>query len=97
MGVRYRAPRGWFGNLELVGRDEYFESDGNDEKRDAYAVVNASLGYAWREWTFSVWGRNLADEEYAKRVFNFDNGFGAQRYESRADPRQVGVSAAYRF
>ncbi len=97
VGVRYRAPRGWFGNLELVGRDEYFESDGNDEKRDAYAVVNGSLGYAWREWTFSVWARNLLDEEYAKRVFNFDNGFGARRYESRADPRQLGVSAAYRF
>jgi outer membrane receptor protein involved in Fe transport len=97
IGVRYRAPRGWFGNLELVGRDEYFESDGNDEKRDAYAVVNGSLGYAWREWTVSMWARNLLDEAYAKRVFNFDNGFGAQRYESRADPRQLGVSAAYRF
>ena len=97
IGVRYRAPRGWFGNLELVGRDEYFESDGHDEKRDAYAVVNGSLGYVWREWTVSVWTRNLLNEAYAKRVFFFDNGFGEQRYESRADPRQVGVSAAYRF
>jgi outer membrane receptor protein involved in Fe transport len=97
MGVRYRAPSGWFGNLELVGRDEYFESDGNDERRDAYAAVNGAIGYAWRGWTVSLWARNLLDEEYAKRVFNFDNGFGAQRYESLADPRQIGVTLRHEF
>ena len=101
LGLRHRAPRGWFGNVELVARGDYYESESNDEKRDAFQVVNASLGYAWREWTFTLWGRNLFDEEYAKRVFFFGNdpvnGYAATRYESRADPRQVGVSAAYQF
>ncbi len=101
VGLRYRAPRGWFGNVELVGRDEYYESEGSDETRSAYAVVNSALGYAWTKWTVTLWGRNLFDEEYEQRVFNFGNdpatGYAATRYESRAEPRQVGVSAAYRF
>ncbi|MBC8009762.1 MAG: TonB-dependent receptor [Burkholderiales bacterium] len=100
--LRYREPRdGWFGNVELVGRDEYYESESSDETRSAFQVVNASLGYAWREWTFSVWARNLLDEEYEQRVFFFGNdptnGYAATRYESRADPRQLGVSARYDF
>lgn len=91
---------GWFGDLGLVGRASYFESESGPEERDAYAVVNASLGYSWGQWTLSVWARNLFDEEYAKRVFFFGNedpDYIPARYESRADPRQVGVSAAYRF
>lgn len=100
IGLRYRAPRGWFGHLELVGRDGYYESDNNDEKRDAYAVVNGSVGYVWRDWTFSLWARNLFDEEYAKRVFFFGNippAWTETRYESLADPRQIGATVAYRF
>ncbi len=101
LGLRRRAPHGWFGNVELVARDDYYESESNDEKRSAFEVVNASLGYAWRDWTFTVWGRNLFDEEYEKRVFFFGNdpvsGYAPTRYESRADPRQVGASVAYQF
>jgi outer membrane receptor protein involved in Fe transport len=101
LGLRYRAPRGWFGNVELVGRDEYFESEGSDEMRSAYAVVNSALGYAWQKWTVTFWARNLLDKEYEQRVFNFGNdpatGYTPTRYESRAEPRQLGVSADYRF
>lgn len=100
IGMRRSVVKGWFGNLELTGRDAYFESDGNDEERDAYAVVNASVGYALRGWAVSLWVRNLLDEQYAKRVFFFGNEdplYIPTRYESLADPRQVGVSAAYRF
>jgi outer membrane receptor protein involved in Fe transport len=63
-------------------------------------VVNASLGYAWREWTLTLWGRNLLNRRYENRVFFFGNedpDYLEKRYESRADPRQVGVTAAYRF
>ncbi len=101
IGVRRRAPVGWFGNLELVGRDSYYESESSDERRDAYQVVNASLGWAGRDWSVSLWARNLLDEEYAARVFSFGNdpvnGYATTRYETLAEPRTVGVSAEYRF
>jgi hypothetical protein len=85
----------------LVARDHYYESNTHAEQRRAYEVVNASLGYAWSDWSLTLWGRNLFDEEYDKRVFYFGNdattGYAPTRYVSRADPRQFGVSAAYRF
>ncbi len=101
VGLRYRARTGFFGNAEVVGRDEQSDSNTNPESRGAFTIVNASVGYAWANgWSVTVWGRNLFDETYEKRVFFFGNEdplYTPTRYESRADPRQFGVTAAYRF
>ncbi len=100
LGTRYQAETGFFGSAELVGRAKQFDSNNQDEARRAFRVVNASLGYAWREWTFTLWARNLLDETYDKRVFFFGNAdpdYFETRYESRADPRQIGVTATWRF
>ena len=100
LGTRYRDAAGFFANAELVGRAEQFDSNNQNEARRAFRLVNASLGYTWHPWTFTVWGRNLANTRYEKRVYFFGNedpDYVDTRYEDRADPRQVGVSAAYRF
>jgi outer membrane receptor protein involved in Fe transport len=100
VGARYRSNMGLFGNMEIVGRSRQFDSNNHDEARSAFNVVNASVGYTYRDWTITLWGRNLFDERYEKRVFFFGNedpDYVPTRYESRADPRQVGVTAAYRF
>ena len=103
VALRYSAPRGFFGRVELTGRGDAYDSNTNSEKRTAYEVVNANLGYAWARWRVSLWARNLLDAEYEKRVFSFANTPAAwnagiaSRYESRADPRQIGATAAYEF
>lgn len=100
LGTRYGAAAGWQAGAELVARAEQFDSNTDNEPRRAFRVVNASLGYAWRQWTFTVWAHNLLNENYQKRVFFFGNedpDYTETRYEDRADPRQVGVTAAYRF
>jgi outer membrane receptor protein involved in Fe transport len=99
-GLRYRSAQGLFAHLETVGKAKQFDSNNHDEARRAFGLVNASLGYAWRGWTFTVWGRNLGDERYEKRVFFFGNedpDYVPTRYESRGDPRQFGVTAGFRF
>jgi hypothetical protein len=100
LGARYHSDSGFFGNAEIVGRASQFDSNNQNESRRAFHLYNASLGYAWREWTFTLWGRNLLNARYEKRVFFFGNedpDYLETRYEDRADPRQIGVSAAYRF
>jgi outer membrane receptor protein involved in Fe transport len=100
LGARYRAEAGFFGQAEVAGRAAQFDSNNQNEARRAFAVLNGSIGYAWREWTFTLWGRNLLDRQYENRVFFFGNedpDYLEKRYESRADPRQIGVTAAYRF
>ncbi len=100
LGARYRDASGFFANAELVGRASQFDSNNQNEARRAFHLYNASLGYAWREWTFTLWGKNLLNTRYEKRVFFFGNedpNYVDTRYEDRADPSQLGVSAAYRF
>jgi outer membrane receptor protein involved in Fe transport len=73
----YQAKNGIFASAELVGSDEYYESDDpndrNYSKRSAFALVNASIGYRYENWTFTLWAKNLFDEGYEKRVFYFNN------------------------
>lgn len=95
----YDADNGIFASAEVVGSDQYYESDDpvnrSKSQRGAYTVVNASIGYRYENWTFTIWSKNLFDEEYEDRVFFFDNGAGEQRYEGPAAPRTFGVTANY--
>jgi hypothetical protein len=100
LGARYREATGFFANADLIARAPQFDSNNQNEARRAFRIVNASVGYAWRQWTFTVWARNVFNQRYEKRVFFFGNedpDYVETRYETRADPRQLGVSAAYRF
>jgi outer membrane receptor protein involved in Fe transport len=100
LGTRYGAARGFFAGAELVGRARQFDSNNQNEARRAFRVVNASVGYAWGRWTATLWVKNLCNAAYDKRVYFFGNAdpdYIETRYEDRADPRQIGVTAAYRF
>lgn len=96
VGLSYDEGQGLFGNVEVAGKDDYYESNSHNQKRDSFGIVNASLGYRWDNWTVTLWTKNLFDEEYTKRIFYFDNlDGGVKRYESLADPRTFGVTANY--
>ena len=100
LGARHRDASGFFVNAELVGRAQQFDSNNQNEARRAFHLVNATIGTTWHAWTFTLWARNLLDARYEKRVFFFGNedpNYIETRYEDRADPRQLGVTAAYRF
>ncbi len=104
LSLDYDEGDGLFGNLSLTGKDDYYESNSHDERRDAFTRVDASLGYRWDNWALTVWARNLFEEAYANRVFYFDNfhpddGFAPtdRRYEALAAPRTFGITATYRW
>jgi outer membrane receptor protein involved in Fe transport len=100
IGLRYQPEEGFFGNLELLGRDAYLESMSNAEERSSFDVLNTSIGYRHEQWSITLWARNLLDESYDKRVFFFGNedpNYAPTRYTSAADPRQIGVTARYEF
>lgn len=100
VGLRYRPDAGFFGEAELTGKARQYDSNNQNESRNAFNVVNASLGYAWDRWSIVLWGRNVFDETYQNRVFFFGNAdpdYIETRYESLASPRQFGVTASYEF
>ncbi len=100
LGARWQDRSGFFANADWIARASQLDSNNQNEARRAFRVVNASLGYTWQAWTFTLWGRNVFNARYEKRVFFFGNedpNYIPTRYEDRANPRQLGVSAAWKF
>lgn len=102
VGGRYDFPRGVYLRIEIEGKDEYYFSDDHSEKSDAYDLINASLGITRDQWSLTLWGRNLTDEDYYVRGFGeFGNdprkGYVTEPYYQFGEPRMVGVSASYTF
>lgn len=65
---------------------------------DSYSLVNARLTYTANDanWSASLWGRNLADEEYATSFYNGLVDFGIVN-AFIGPPRTYGVELSYRF
>lgn len=101
LGGTYRTNSGWFANLNMSGKSEFYYSDSNDSRSEPYTVVNARLGYEASAWSAYLWSRNLFDEEYGVRGFYFgnepDNGWAEKQYIRYGDPRQIGVTLNVKF
>jgi len=97
--IEYVAKNGFFANLEVTGSDEFFESNNPDNRdqrtRSEFIVYNTAIGYSYENWSLTLWGRNIFDEEYEKGIFYDDIGDGYKRYEDPADPQRFGVTLNY--
>ncbi len=101
IGGTYRTNSGWFTNLNLSGKSEFYYSDSNESRSEPYTIVNARVGYEASAWSAYLWGRNLFNEEYGVRGFYFgnepDNGWAEKQYIRYGDPRQIGVTFNVKF
>ena len=98
VGAEYRDDRGWFGRIEIGGRDGFYFDYSHDQKSGDYTLVNLKLGRTIGRLGIELWARNLLDEEYAVRGFFFGNeppDFPDKLYIRLGDPRHVGVTFKY--
>ena len=97
----YQLAQGWSLNVNFEGKDDYYFSDSHSERSSSYELLNASVAYSTERWDFSLWGRNLADEDYFVRGFFFGNdprdGYTARGFTQLGAPRQFGISASANF
>ena len=88
-------------SLSLEGRDAFFFSDSHDAMSRAYDLFHASLTWDWQAFSFSLWGRNLSDEDYFVRGFYFGNdprdGYAGHRYTQLGEPRRFGLTVSRDF
>ena len=99
-GAAYRHSSGWFGRIDLSGKDEFYFDFSHDLKSRPYELVHARAGFAAGRWSVSAWARNIFDKAYAVRGFYFGNeppDFPATLYTRLGDPRQVGITLELRF
>lgn len=102
LGALYQHGAGWYSQIDVEAKDEFYLSDRHDEKTDAYVLLNARLGYRQNDWDVSLWAKNLTDRDYIVRGFGSfgndpRNGYTTEPYYQLGAPRQVGVTARYMF
>jgi outer membrane receptor protein involved in Fe transport len=101
VGADFRFGAGFYGRVEVEGRDQFYFSDSHDQQSDSYQLLHARLGYRWQRLDLALWGRNLTDEDYQTRGFYFGNDprkfYVDEAYYQYGEPRVYGVEAAYRF
>ena len=99
-GGIYRHQQGVFARLDVSAVDEFYFDVSHDQRSDAYALVNARVGYEVDIWTAQLYIRNVFNESFAVRGFYFGNeppNFPPALYIRQGDPRQVGVTFDMRF
>ncbi|MEO1351062.1 MAG: TonB-dependent receptor [Cyanobacteria bacterium J06635_15] len=93
LAAQYRSPGGFFGRLALQGSGVSFFEDANRFRQDAFALVNARLGYEWDNAGVYLFANNLFDTRYITTAFT---ALG-QDYASFSEPRTFGVQVRARF
>ena len=88
--------------VEAEGKDKFYLSSSHNERSQSYRLANTSLLYSTKDWTFSLWGRNLTDQDVIVRGFGgFGNDprkyYAPEPYYQYGEPRAFGISSDYRF
>jgi outer membrane receptor protein involved in Fe transport len=99
-GIVYRRENGFFARLDASAKDDFYFDVSHDQRSEAYALVNARIGFDTDNWRVHLWGRNLSDENYAVRGFYFGNeppDFPNTLYTRAGDPRHFGLTIERRF
>lgn len=94
LGAEYAFASDWFARIGLRGTGNYFHDVQNTLKENDYRVVNSRIGYETERLQISLWAKNLLDEEYAVRSFEFP-GIGA--VGRAGDPRTLGLTLKTSF
>lgn len=101
IGAEYYFAPGWTFRANMEGKDEFYYSNSHNEKSSSYVLYNASFEYTQKDWTFTLWGRNLLDKDYFTRGFFFENdptiGYAKRKYTQYGDPRVIGLTVSYDY
>lgn len=98
LGITYRRPIGSVGEVQTALLYSYnsgffFETD-NIVEQDSFSLINASIEYRpTQNLGISLWGRNLADTEYA--VQKISTGTGTTLMSG--SPRTYGMTIKYEY
>jgi iron complex outermembrane receptor protein len=97
LSLNYQFDNGLHGQVgtKTIGDTHYWNYDGSNptDKIDSYTLLDANLGYDWKDWEISVFGLNLTDEEYYTSLVNNLPGTPG----IAGSPRVIGLSISREF
>jgi len=102
LGSSLRISENLSWTADIEGKDKFYLSSSHDEQSESYWLLNTNLAYSADQWTLSVWGRNLTNEDVIVRGFGgFGNDprkyYATEPYYQFGEPRVFGVSGQYNF
>lgn len=93
LAVQYRSSIGLFGRVELQGTGLTFFEEANEFRQDAYAVVNARLGYEFDNAGIYFFANNIFDTQYLTQGADIGTG----RVGQYGSPATFGLQVRGRF
>lgn len=88
-------------DLNVQGRDAFYFSDSHDVRSKPYDLVNASVTWTQERMQLTLWGRNLADDDYYVRGFYFGNDprddYTPKGYTQMGEPLRYGATVNLSF
>ena len=94
LALQYRTLNGFFARAELQGVGKTFFNENNTLEQNAYAIVNARLGYEFNNTGIYLFANNIFDTEYFAQAFEFEP-FGS--LVTPGAPAMVGLQVRSRF
>ena len=99
-GINWSLTSKTYLSADVTGKSEFYYSDSHNNKSKSYNLMNINYGYKNKDWSYTLWVRNVFDTYYSVRGFYFGNeapNFEDTLYERHGDPRHAGVSVRYDF
>lgn len=94
LGAGYTHPCGFFARADLYGAGtQYFDAE-NSLKQDGFALVNARVGYTFKQWEAALWGKNIFDVYHATKRVRDSSG---NVLVEDGEPQMFGASLTWRF
>ncbi len=95
LAAEYQIWKGLYARAEVVGVGKYYLDEANSAAQDAYALLNARVGYRYENFEIFAFGRNLSNEEYASNALDFRPFSDPVRQPG--DPLCLGVGVSAEF
>ena len=97
LSLNYEFDNGLHGQIgtKTIGDTHYWNYTGNNptDTIDSYTLLDANIGYDWKDWEFNVFGLNLTDKEYYTSLINNIPGSPGVA----GSPRVIGLSISKEF
>ena len=104
-GFEYTMKSGIYMKFDHSVMFDFYHEDQYESKTEPYQILNTVFGWRKNKIELSMWVKNLLDEKYTLRGYNFalepspntPPHFFSNTYLSYGDPRHFGASFSYSF
>lgn len=86
-----------FLNLDTTGKTYYHESNLAKHTTDAYSLLDARIGFAYKNWKLDIWGKNLTDKQYYQEFSPGEFVGSPDDVAWRGQPLSIGTSLSVKF